>query len=94
MSVLRELDITSSRDAEMLHDPIRKFVFEYLAVAVDNEPTLDGVEHNASTGPFLVFGVTHDGGESVRGASCSPTFPEVVVAVWAGEEVSVFLSVG
>jgi hypothetical protein len=94
MSVFRELDIAVSRDAEMLHDPSLKFVFEDLAVAVDNEPTLHEVDHDASTRPFLVFGFTYDGGESVRGASCSPTFPEVVVAAWAGEAVSISLSVG
>jgi hypothetical protein len=93
MLVLRELHVVC-RNAEMLQNAVLKFVFEYLGIAVDNEPIFDEIEHYASTGPFLVFGFTYDGGESVRGASCPPTLPEVVVAVWAGEEVSVFLSVG
>jgi hypothetical protein len=82
------------RDAEVLQDSMLKFVFEYLAVTVNDELTSNEVEHYASPRPFLVFGFKYNGGESVRSTSCFPTFPGVVVAVRAGEEVAVFLSVG
>ena len=71
-----------------------KFVFEYLAVAVNDELASNEVKHDTSPWPFLVLGFTYDGGESVWRASSSPTFPEIVVAVRAGEEVAVFLRVG
>jgi hypothetical protein len=91
MPVLRKLHLVH-RDAEVLQDAMLKFVFEYLSVAVNDELASDEVEHDASPRPFLVFGFKHDGGESVRWASYSPTFPEFVVAVRAGEEVAIFLS--
>jgi hypothetical protein len=92
MPILRKLHLIR-RDAEVLQDATLKFVFEYLAVAVNDELASDEVEHGASPRPFLV-GFTYDDGESVRRVFCSPTFPKVVVAVRAGEKVTVFLSVG
>jgi hypothetical protein len=93
MSILRKLHVVRG-DAEVLQDATLEFVSEYLAVAVNDELASDEVEHDASPGPFLVLGFTYDGGESIRRTPCSPTFPEVVVAVRAGEKVAVFLSVG
>jgi hypothetical protein len=92
MSVLRELHVVR-RDAEVLQNAMLKLVFEYLLVAVNDELTSDEVEHNTSPRPLLVFGFPYDGGESVRRASCSPAFPEVVVAMWAGEAVPILFSV-
>jgi hypothetical protein len=93
MPILRKLHLVRGY-AEVLQDATLKVVFEYLAVAVNDELASDEVEHDASPRPFLVFGFTYDGSESVRRVPCSPTFPEVVVAVRAGEKVAVFLSVG
>ena len=93
MSVLREFHLPC-RDAEILQDAMLKFVFEYLLVAINDELTLDEVENYTAPRPLLVFSFMYDGGESIRRASGSPTFPEIIVAIWAGEEVSVQLSVG
>ena len=60
MPVLRKLHLVR-RDAEVLQDAMLKFVFEYLAVAVNDELASDQVEHDASSRPFLVFGFTYDG---------------------------------
>jgi hypothetical protein len=94
MSVFRELDIAFSRDAEILRDQILKVVFEYLPVAVNNEATLDEVEYDTSPRPLLILGVAYDVGQAVRGGTYSPTFPEIVMAMGAGEAVTVRLSVG
>jgi hypothetical protein len=94
MSVLRELDIALSGDSEMLRDPILKFVFEYLPVAVNNEATLDEVEHDTSPRPLLILGLDYDIGQAVRGGANSPTFPEIVMAMGAREAFTILLSVG
>jgi hypothetical protein len=93
MPVLRKLQIVR-RDAEVLQDAMLQFVFEHPAVTANDELTSGEVEHDASPRPFLVFCFQYNGGQSVGRASGSPTFPEVVVVVRAGEEVAVYLSVG
>jgi hypothetical protein len=83
----------SHRNAEIFQDALN-FLLRYPPVGVNNERTLDGVKHDPPPRPLLIFRVTLDVGDALRGAPCSPAFPDVVMAVWAGEELSVFLSVG
>jgi hypothetical protein len=82
------------RDAEILKDAMLELMFEYLVVAVNDELAFDGVEHDPSPRPFLIFGVANHGGDEVRRASCPPAFPYFVMAVWTRDEVSVFLGCG
>jgi hypothetical protein len=80
-------------DTEMLDNAL-KFGFRDLPVGVDDELTLDSIEHDPSPWPFFVFGVTEDADDVLRRASGSPAFPDVVMAVWAREELPVFLGFG
>jgi hypothetical protein len=93
MSVLGEF-CAAGRYAKSHQDAILKFVFEHLVVAVNDELTTDEVEHDTSPRPFLIFGFMYDADQALRGTSNSPTFPELVVAVRACKEVSVFFGVG
>jgi hypothetical protein len=94
VSVLREGDIAFSRDAEILRDQVLKFVFEYLPVAVNDEATLDEVEHRTSPRPLLILGAAYDVRQAVRGESDSPAFPEIIMAMGTCDAVTIFLSVG
>lgn len=71
-----------------------KIVFGYLTVGVNNELNLDGVKHDPSPRPLLVLRVTEDPYDVFRRAPRPPAFPNVVMAVWTGEKLSVFLYSG
>jgi hypothetical protein len=93
VSVLSELNAVR-RDAEILQEAGLKLILEYLPVAVHDELASDEVEHDPSPRPFLIFSFMDDAGHAVRRPPSSPTFPEVVVAVRAGEKIAVFFGVG
>jgi hypothetical protein len=80
-------------DTEMLANAL-KFGFRDLPVGVNNELVLDSIEHDPSPWPLLVLRVTENADDVLRRAPGSPAFPHVVMAVWASEELPVFLGFG
>jgi len=78
----------------MLRNVMLKFVFEYLAIAVDNELIADDVKHDPSSRPLLIFRVAQDVGDGACRALCSPAFPYFAMAARTRDEVSVFLGCG
>ena len=78
----------------MLHDPILKFGFGYLPVAVNNEAALDEIEHYLSRGHSSYSASrTMSAGMLLRAYRAS-TLPEIIMAQGGRDEVTVFLSLG
>ena len=77
-------------DTEMIDNAL-KFRLRDLPVGVDNELPLGGIKYHPSSWPLLVLGISENLDDVLRRASGSPAFPDVVMAVWAREELPVFL---
>ena len=78
----------------MLHDPILKFVFGFLPVAVNNEAALDEIEHDPSRGHSSYSASRTMSVKNITAADRSPTLPEIIMAEGGRDEVTVFLSLG
>ncbi len=77
-----------------LQNALLKVISEDLTVSVHEELASDGVENHTPAGPLLIFGIAHNFSQATRRTPGSPAFPNVEVAMWTGEKLSVFLSLG